>query len=366
MSLTIFLTADLHLGMKFAHLPDVQEELAEARFQCLVRLVSLANKRKAELLVVAGDLFDRVSVTKRDIERAASFLGDFQGALCAVLPGNHDYLSPDDELWRRFQDAAPSVLLLSEPRPYPLSKYGLDACLYPGPCPSKHSRSNAVGWIKAAEKSGDGKRIGVAHGSLEGVSADFKADYFPMKERELWEKGLDLWLLGHTHVRYPQKPEKTDKIFCAGTPEPDGFDCGHEGFAWILTLGERGVSSAEAVSTGAFRFIREEVEICSEEALSQLEKRHAGGANRILKVSLRGRLAPEAFPGLEKSRVRLASLVKHLQWDASGMREEVSRETIDREYPAGSFPHRLLTALADKGDTLGLETAYDLLKEAAR
>src|SRR5512138_3319618 len=110
--LSIFLTADLHLGMKFAHLAEVQTELVEARFQCLQRLVETANKRKAPLLIVAGDLFDRVSVTRRDIERAAALLADFQGALCAVLPGNHDYFSPDDELWRRFRDAAGSVLVL--------------------------------------------------------------------------------------------------------------------------------------------------------------------------------------------------------------------------------------------------------------
>lgn len=366
MPLSILLTADLHLGMKFAHLPEIQTELADARFRCLDRLVAMAHERRVDLLIVAGDLFDRISVSKKDIERAAALLSDFQGALCAVLPGNHDYLSPDDELWRRFQDAAGSVLLLREARPYPLAEYGLDACLYPGPCASKHSRSNAVGWVKGAEKPRASYALGVAHGSLEGISPDFKADYFPMRERELLEAGLDLWLLGHTHIRYPDKPGRTDRIFCAGTPEPDGFDCGHEGFAWVLTLGEKDVCSASALSTGAFRFVREEAVIAGEEDLGSLEKRHAGGRIEILKVSLHGRLPPEAFPELEKSRVRLASVVKHLQWDATGVREEVSRETIDREYPAGSFPHRLLSALADKEDTLGLETAYDLLKGTSR
>lgn len=366
MPLSVLLTADLHLGMKFAHMAEVQAELVEARFQCLTRLVETANRRKAALLVVAGDLFDRVSVTRRDIERAAALLEDFQGALCAVLPGNHDYLSPDDELWRRFSDAAGSVLLLKEARPYPLSQYGLDACLYPGPCTSKHSRSNAVAWIKGAEKPRAAHAIGVAHGSLEGISPDFKADYYPMKERELLETGMDVWLLGHTHVRHPAVPGASDRIFCAGTPEPDGFDCGHEGFAWLLALGDPGVCSAEAVSTGAFRFIREEAAIGAEEDLTRLVKRHAEGKNRILRVSLSGRLPSDSFPALEKTRGALAAAVKHLQWDPSGVREEISRETIDREYPTGSFPHRLLTGLADKGDTRGLEIAYDLLKEAAR
>ncbi len=364
--LSIFLTADLHLGMKFAHLAEVQAELVEARFQCLQRLVETANRRKAALLVVAGDLFDRVSVTRRDVEKAASLLADFQGALCAVLPGNHDYVSPADDLWERFRNAAGSVLVLSEPRPYPLADYGLDACLYPAPCTSKHSKTNAVGWIKAAGEPAGTYRIGVAHGSLEGISPDFKADYYPMKERELLDAGLDVWLLGHTHVRHPAVPGASDRIFCAGTPEPDGFDCGHEGFAWALTLGQGGVCAAEAVTTGTFRFLREEAAISAEADLSQLVKRHAEGKNRILRVTLAGRLPPESFPALEKTRAELSALVKHLQWDPSGVREEVSQKAIDREYPAGSFPHRLLSALAEKGDTRGLEAAYDLLKEAAK
>jgi exonuclease SbcD len=370
MLLKIFLTADLHLGMKFAHLPEVQSELAEARFECLKRLVALANQRRADLLVVAGDLFDRVSTARRDVQRAAALLGDFQGTLCAVLPGNHDYLAPDDELWKRFKEASGgSVLLLEERMPYALARFGLDACLYPGPCVSKHSKSNAIGWVKGVEKDRSVSRhIGVAHGSLEGFSPDFNADYYPMKAAELREAGPQLWLLGHTHNRFPGKPGAGDRIYCAGTPEPDGFDCAHEGCAWVLTLTRTGGLEAEAVPTGEFRFLREGVAISGVADLAALEKRYSvQQAKRfILKVTLNGRLPPEAFPELERSRERLSRTVRHLQWDSLAVREEVSRETIDREYPSGSFPHHLLHALAEKGDTLALETAYELLREALR
>ena len=102
-----------------------------------------AGEQRAELLVVAGDLFDRVSsVARRDVERAARILAGFTGRLVAVLPGNHDFLSPDGELWRTFRDASGgSVLILEEPRPYPLSQYDLEACLYPGPCTIQALRS---------------------------------------------------------------------------------------------------------------------------------------------------------------------------------------------------------------------------------
>ena len=66
MALKIFLTADIHLGMKFASYPEVQSVLSEARFTTLAHCVSIANKEECDLFIVAGDLFDRVSVSDRE------------------------------------------------------------------------------------------------------------------------------------------------------------------------------------------------------------------------------------------------------------------------------------------------------------
>ncbi len=59
-----------------------------------------------------------------------------------------------------------------------------------------------------------------------------------MTKAELHQAGLDIWLMGHTHIQYPEKPDTRDKVFYPATPEPDGFDCSHEGKALILELDE--------------------------------------------------------------------------------------------------------------------------------
>jgi len=58
----------------------------------LKRCVDIANEQACDPFVVGGDLFDRVSVAKRDIQRAASILAEFQGRLVTVLPTNHDHI----------------------------------------------------------------------------------------------------------------------------------------------------------------------------------------------------------------------------------------------------------------------------------
>jgi DNA repair exonuclease SbcCD nuclease subunit len=362
--LNILATSDLHLGMKFAGLPDVQAELAEARFACLGRLVAAANERRADLLLVAGDLFHRVTVAKRDVLRAAQVLRAFEGRLAAVLPGNHDHLSPgQDPLWPMFREACGDrVLVLDESRPYPLAHYDLDACLYPGPCRMVHSPTNAIGWVRSTGRdAGSRHHMGVAHGSLAGVSPDLDQSYYPMREAELAGAGLDLWVLGHTHLRYPERPGRASRVFFPGTPEPDGYDCAHAGTAWLLRLDGDDVA-AEPLETGTHRFVHEELASAASADLAALVSRHAGpeAARKVLKVRLSGRIAREDRPALAETERELRARVLHLDWADDGLRERIDRGAIDAEYAAGSFPHRLLSSLLD--DPEALEIAHETLE----
>jgi DNA repair exonuclease SbcCD nuclease subunit len=364
--LSILATSDLHLGMKFAGLPDVQAELAEARFACLERVVAAANERGVGLLLVAGDLFHVANPVKRDVLRAAEVLRGFEGRLAAVLPGNHDYLSPGrDTLWPAFQDAVGDrVLVLDEARPYPLAHFDLDACLYPGPCRRKHSDTNAIGWVQAAGRDPAARHhVGVAHGSLAGVSPDLEGSYYPMREEELLSAGPDLWVIGHTHLRYPERPGRASRVFIPGTPEPDGYDCDHPGGAWILALDDGG-ASAEPLETGAYRFVHETPASVSATDLAALAARHAGpgAAREVVKVRLSGRIARGERGRLDETAGALRARVLHLDWDDSAVRERLDRAAIDAEYAAGSFPHRLLSSLLD--DPEALEIAHQALEEA--
>ncbi len=367
----IFLCSDFHLGMRFAGYPDaVRDRLVEARFQALEAAVREAGSRGADLLVVAGDLFDRVQASRRDVERAARTLAGFPGKLAAVLPGNHDFLGTDGEPWRAFRDAAGgSVLVLEEPRPYPLSRYDVEACLFPGPCTSKHSKANAVGWVRDARRSpGDGVAVGVAHGSIEGISPDFEGDYYPMRRADLAAAGVRLWLVGHTHVRFPQAPGPADTLFIPGTPEPDGFDCAHGGGAWMLAVEGEGPVRAQAVRTGSLRFADREAAIGAAAVLEASGRKVGGaGADTFLgRARLSGRVPRALLEEVTRVRERLAAKLLHLDLRLDGLREEITAEAIDAEFAEGSFPHALLSRLRAAGDLEALEAAHALLGEARR
>lgn len=365
MSLKIFHTSDLHLGMKFSGYPEVQSMLTEARFETLQNLVNKANEEQCNLFVVAGDLFDRVYVAKKDIIKAAQILGEFQGNLVSVLPGNHDFMT--DDLWNTFEEnAGDNVKVLKEKTAESLEHYDIDGVLYPAPCYAKHSSENCVGWIKETTKNNDIKyHIGIAHGSLEGVSPDPDLNYYPMNHEELEGMGLDLWLLGHTHVQYPENPGIMDRIFFSGTPEPDGFDCMHEGKAWILELDDSNKIQTTPLTTGQYRFLHEEIDLEPSCDLEQLIIGSLKGdyENTLLKLKLKGRLSIEEYEKLGQVESFLPNIFYPIV-DYNDVAEMIDQDFIDKNFTEGSFPYRLLSTLAeDENDWEALQTAYDMICE---
>ena len=114
--LKIFHCADLHLGLKFTRYPEeIAARLREARYTTLEKMVAQANREGCDLFVVAGDLFDTLKVSLRDVTRAAKILAGFERVV-ALLPGNHDFHAGGaDDFWRAFpMPENGRLLLLSE------------------------------------------------------------------------------------------------------------------------------------------------------------------------------------------------------------------------------------------------------------
>jgi exonuclease SbcD len=373
MPLKIFSTSDLHLGMKFANYPDhIRESLVEARFKTLENLIEKANTEKCDLFVIAGDLFDRISVAKGDITRAAQILDEFQGHLVTVLPGNHDYIEPDKtNLWTYFEDhSGDRTLVIREKRVFSLASYNLDINLYPGPCHAKHSSENAIGWIKDVEKDENVKHhIGIAHGSLEGFSPDFDKTYYPMTVDDLKGCGLDLWFLGHTHMQYPITPGAMDHIFYAGTSEPDGFGCSHEGKAWIVEFDKDKNIHARSISTGTFRFLHDQIDVRTIDDVDALKKRYDNPEFKktLLKLKIKGRLPEDAYNSLAATRDVIDKQVFFLHWDDSLITREITPADINKMFSKDSFPHSLLMALSKKEEDFeALQEAYELINEVRK
>ena len=371
MGIKIFHTADLHLGMKFTrgYPEEVQQSLIQARFDTLRDTVEKANKEGSDIFVIAGDLFDSQKVAKKDALLAADILKGFDG-LVLILPGNHDsFQKEEDTLWARFRGTmGEQTLILGDPVCRDLRPFGLDAMVYPAPCTAKHSDTNGIGWIREVPKAPEVKHhIGIAHGSLEGLSPDFNGDYYPMRQDDLEKSGIDLWLMGHTHLRYPDRETGTEeKVFFPSTPEPDGFDCSHSGYAWIIDLNEDKSVSYRSVETGRYRFMTLDDELNREEDVEGLKFRFEKLSREryLVKLKLKGRVPGVIYDERAALLEKLREKVLYLECDLSELMREITVEDIDREFTEGSFPHRMLRDLAEKQkNPFALQMAYELIRE---
>ncbi|KJS82603.1 MAG: hypothetical protein JM58_14705 [Peptococcaceae bacterium BICA1-8] len=369
MSLKILHTSDLHIGMKFNCYPDnLKEELIEARFNVLQTLINKANAAECDIFAIAGDLFEKISIPKRDVDRVIRMLESFAGKCVLILPGNHDFDDGVSDLWQTFKNKmSEKIILLNQNRTYKLHSYDLDAIIYPAPCDKKHSEENNLGWIKNITNKEDAIwHIGIAHGALEGLSPDMKREYFYMTLSELEALPLDLWLLGHTHIPYPQQENIIGhKIFNAGSPEPDGMDCNNEGHAWMIDIDENKKTRAHRITIGSFRFI-DSVEIVEDYgSFESLKAKYLNDmANKILlRLKLQGRVDLDLFRRKEIFYEEFMKKLAYFYIDDSNLRIKITGEVIDREFTAGSFPHQFLTELFKENKEETLQIAYELIQE---
>jgi DNA repair exonuclease SbcCD nuclease subunit len=310
-------------------------------------------------------LFENTRVNKSLVNEVLSILSGFEGECVLVLPGNHDYDDGLAELWKRFKaDMGDKIIFLNENKVYNLQTYDLEVNIYPAYCNQSHSDINNIAWIREAGAIDRHTiNIGIAHGALEGTSPDVEGNYYFMSKRELEEIPLDLWLLGHCHVRYPDQDfVEGQKIFNSGTPEPDGMNYSREGNAWIIEIEPDKTVRAKSLNPGQFRFYDLERQINSEDDFAGLTNYllDKEARNKLVRLHLAGSIDEELLDKKAEYYRRWEEDLAFFSYDDSELRPKISRDIIEREFTHDSFPYNFLQKLAD--DPQALQIAYELIR----
>jgi len=367
MLLKIMHTGDIHLGRKFSRYHQkLSKSLEDARYETLKNIIIEANNRGCNLFVIAGDLFDKFTMLDKDVIKTINILDEFSGDAVLVLPGNHDNKNID--AWKTFKENITNrILFLEEENKYNLNRFDLDVDIYPAPCDSKHSAENKLKWIKELkERNNTNYQIGIAHGAIKGVSPDMTDSYFAMKKDELRNLSMDLWLMGHTHIPIPATKANIiydKKIYNAGTPEPDGFDCKHKGSVWYIEINRKEEIKAEKVITGKYSFEEFKRAINTEEDLNNLLKeiKNNNPENKLVRFNLFGRIDQELHDKKNEYYNRFEEITAYARIIDDNLNLKITEEKIKEEFPVDSFPYQILNELMGEDKTL--EIAYELIQE---
>ncbi len=200
---TFIHAADLHLDSPFKGLSKapsaVRDRLRESTFAALRRLGELAQRERADFVVLAGDLFDAADRSLRAQLRLQRALGDMagRGIRTYIVTGNHDHEGgrqakldwPEGVYAFGSSQAECRTALTREGEPA--------AHIYGISYPTRAVGDNLA--LRFKKREGAPFHIAVLHANVNGDPAH--DDYAPCRLEELTASGFDYWALGHVHDR---------------------------------------------------------------------------------------------------------------------------------------------------------------------
>lgn len=195
-------TADLHLDSPFlglGHLPEkLFKRLQESTFIAFERVVDAAIEQNVDFVLIAGDLFDGED---RSIKAQARLRRQMQrlkekDIMAFISYGNHDHMAGD---WIKL-DMPENVHVFGEhPEAYHFTaNNGVIVHVHGFSYPQRHVYARKIEEFE--KKPGADLHIAMLHGSEEGQTGAHQP-YAPFTVRELLQKEMDYWALGHVHKK---------------------------------------------------------------------------------------------------------------------------------------------------------------------
>jgi DNA repair exonuclease SbcCD nuclease subunit len=361
-------TADNHIGLKFNNYSGSQAQgaLVQERLDALKNVVDAGNSKNAHFLVVAGDLFDSLKISAKEVKSVVEILKKSHAEVL-VLPGNHDYYDgSDNKLWKMFLESTEntSIRLLHQSEVYRTECEGEVICFYPAPCMSKHHEGHVIGWVNDIQKDPNEIHIGIAHGNVDGLGVDDADRYFNMSESDLRATGVDFWLLGHIHVPFPAPTSIGNPLFfMPATHTPESIKRKIPGYAWLIDVIDKKQLQFEQLTTGNLRFSRQIIAFGRNYSLSDFQREELSWRNPklILDLKLSGSLSESDLTELSELLRTLQTEYLHVDFENS-VGVAVDSAFIQKTYAEGTTAYQWLSAISTETDSeLALQLAYSML-----
>ncbi|KXU87138.1 metallophosphatase [Caballeronia megalochromosomata] len=246
-------TADWQIGEAFGQFEiDEATLLGAARIESVKTVAKLAAERAVDIVVVAGDVFDQQDVQDHIVRRMFDAMGAYAGRW-VLIPGNHD-AAKVESVWTRAAKlkCIPQNVIVAT-KPQTLLFHDLKLALLCAPLVQQNTFEDTTEFFDAEESPEGYCRVGLAHGSMQGVLAEDIDSPNPISSTRAETARLDYLALGDWHGTKAINA----RTWYAGTHEPDRFKDNDRGNALIVTLGSPGVApEVETVKTGKYTWRR--------------------------------------------------------------------------------------------------------------
>lgn len=330
--ISILHTADWQIGRVFSQFEsDDAAALFEARFAVVERLAGLATDRGVDAILVAGDVFDAQTVADKTIRRLFNAMQGFTGTW-VLMPGNHD-AALAESVWSRAQrlGAIPgNVIVCLEPKPVVVAgKF----TLLPAPLTQRHTYVDLTEWFAAHVSTDDLPRIGLAHGSVQGILPEDVDSANPIAAGRAQVAGLTYLALGDWHGT-----KRVDsRTWYAGTPESDRFKANDSGQVLLISIEATALEpDVTTVPTGKFGWRQIEKRMAVDSDVDEVVRTlDAVGGSDVIHVRLSGTCNLAGHRKLSTSLGAARAKARAVLWDAAALRLEPTEEDIQALHADG-------------------------------
>jgi len=319
-------TADWQIGKQYGQFDtDDAALLADARFSVVERLAQLAAAQGVAAVLVAGDVFDAQGVADKTVHRLFNSMAAFSGPW-VLIPGNHD-AGLAESVWTRalrLNALPPNAHVCLRPEPLLFPSLGL--AVLPAPLTQRHTNNDLTDWFAAAQLPPGLFRVGLAHGSVQGILPEDIDSSNPIAAGRADQAGLDYLALGDWHGC----KQVDGRTWYSGTPETDRFRANASGQALVVSLSEPGkLPSVTQHNTGQYRWQEELADLQVPSDIDAVLQRLAALTPAdVVALSLSGRIdlpgRRRLLDAIGQARGRARSLVA----DLSALRFEPTAEDI--------------------------------------
>jgi DNA repair exonuclease SbcCD nuclease subunit len=350
--LTRFLhTADWQIGRQYDTF-DTEHAglLAEARLSVVERLAALACELQVDAVLVAGDVFDKQTVSDRTLRRLFNAMAGYTGPW-VMIPGNHD-AALSESVWtraRRLAAVPANVHLLLTPEPLLLPELG--CVVLPAPLTQRHTYGDLTAWFDDAATPPGLLRIGLAHGSVQGILAEDIDSANPIAPDRPATARLDYLALGDWHGCKIISPH----LAYSGTPEPDRFKSNGSGQALLVDIAAPGAEPVlTALATGQYHWQQLDATLQVSSDLDSLVGRlQVLSAVDVVDLNLSGQLDLAGHQALQAALGQAEARARHLQVDSSALRllpTDEDIQSLQADGYLGEVINELREAQATPGD----------------
>ncbi|MEB1101554.1 metallophosphoesterase family protein [Xanthomonas campestris] len=318
-------TADWQIGKQFGGFePDDAALLAKARIDGISAIAELAAAEQVDGVLVPGDVFDAQMVADKTIQQAFRAMEPYPGPWF-LLPGNHD-AGLIESVWTRAQrlGAVPAnAVLCLTPTPVPL--LGGRVVVLPAPLTQRNTFADLTVWFDHAATDPGVIRVGLAHGSAQGVLHDGIDSANPIAAGRADSARLDYLALGDWHGT----AQVDAKTWYSGTHEQDRFRGNDPGNVLIVEVEAGQAPKVRPVRIGRHRWQQIEVALQVTSDIEALEATLENlSAADVVDLTVTGAVDLASRERLLRVVSRAQGRALALRWDLAGLQLLPSPEDI--------------------------------------